>query len=203
MSGKTIGIVDYGAGNLTSVRGTLRALGYRCRSSSDTAVLDDSNVLILPGVGAFPSAMDKLHACGLVDYLQGRARENRPIIGICLGMQLMLDASNEHRLTAGLGLIPGVVAEFDHGGWHIGWNTLEVTANDPTLASSDGQSVYFNHSYAVKVPEEYQTCVSRHDTIFTAGIRRGNVIGFQFHPEKSQMAGRRLLRSVIEGLAHD
>ncbi len=201
MTARTIGIVDYGAGNLTSVRETLRTIGYRCRSSSDPAVLDDSDVLILPGVGAFPAAMDSLAAHGLVDYLQARARENRPIIGICLGMQLMLDVSSEHRQTAGLGLIPGEVSQFDDIGGHIGWNTLEVTSDDPTLASSDGQSVYFNHSYAVKVPLDYQTCVSRHGAAFTAGIRRGNVIGFQFHPEKSQLVGRQLLRSVIQGVS--
>jgi glutamine amidotransferase len=197
---RTIGIVDYGVGNLSSVWRTLHRLGYRCRVTHEPEQLDEVDLLVLPGVGAFPTAMSHLHRHGLVSYLQDQARLQRPIVGLCLGMQLMVDASVEHRVTAGLGLIPGEVVSFGAGKWHIGWNTIEVLGEDPLLMASDGQSVYFNHSYVLEVPEEYQIARTRLDRPFVTAIRRGRIVGLQFHPEKSQRAGRELLRNVIEGL---
>lgn len=200
MSRRTIGIVDYGVGNLSSVRQTLHGLGYRCRISSEPELLNETDLLVLPGVGAFPAAMENLHRRHLAAYLQEQARANRPIVGLCLGMQLMVDASTEHRVTAGLGLIPGQVVSFDQAPWHIGWNTIEVLDDDPLLKPSDGKSLYFNHSYMLDVPEEYQLCRTRLTRPFVTGIRRGNTVGLQFHPEKSQGAGRQLLRNLVEGL---
>lgn len=200
MTRRTIGILDYGVGNLASVWRTLHALDYRCRVSRAPDVLDETDLLLLPGVGAYPTAMDALHRHDLAHYLQNKAREGKPIVGICLGMQLLADMSTEHRVTAGLGLIPGEVTQMEGGRWHIGWNSIEVVADDPLLKPSDGQSVYFNHSFILKVPAEYQVGVSRLDESFTVAVRRGNIIGLQFHPEKSQMAGRQLLRNVIDGL---
>lgn len=200
MTRRTIGILDYGVGNLSSVQRTLHGLGYRCRISHDEAVLAEADVLVLPGVGAFPIAMEHLHRYDLARYLQDEARRNRPIIGLCLGAQLMVDASSEHQLTAGLGLIPGRVVPFGPGQWHIGWNTIEIIDGDPLLRASDGKSVYFNHSYILDVPREYQLCQTRLEQPFVTGIRRGKVVGLQFHPEKSQDAGREILHSVIEGL---
>ncbi|WP_421956087.1 imidazole glycerol phosphate synthase subunit HisH [Polaromonas sp.] len=196
----TIGIVDYGVGNLASVWHALHALGYRCRVSRDPQTLDQADLLLLPGVGAFPVAMAALHRHGLAGYLQAQAREGRPILGICLGMQLLTDASSEHRTTDGLGLIPGQVRPIEGGHWHIGWNNLEAVQNDPLLGASQGHAVYFNHSYAVDTPARYQLCTaSVAGTSVTAAIRRGNVVGLQFHPEKSQAAGHRLLRNIVEG----
>lgn len=200
MSRRTIGVLDYGVGNVTSVRQALHALDYRCRVSRDREVLDATDLLILPGVGAFPTAMDNLRRNDLADYLREQARLDRPIVGLCLGAQLLLDASPEHRLTAGLGLIPGETRPYGEGDWHIGWNTIEVTGNDAMLRGSDGESFYFNHSYVLDVPEEYRLCISRVDRPFVTGIRRGRTVGLQFHPEKSQTAGRVLLRDVIERL---
>lgn len=200
MSRRTIGIVDYGVGNHASVWRAFHSLGYRCRVSREVEVLSGCDVLVLPGVGAFPAAMAALHECGLVTYLQDHARAGKPIVGLCLGMQLMADSSLEHGRTTGLGLIPGQVAALAPERWHIGWNTIEVRNDDGLLSPSDGQSFYFNHSYVFGAPPEYQVCLARLSKPFTVGVRRGNVLGLQFHPEKSQGPGRTMLRNVVEGL---
>lgn len=202
MSCKTIGIIDYGMGNHASVIHSLRDLGFRVRVSADIDVLNGTDVLLLPGVGAFPAAMYALHQRRLVTYLQEQARIQRPILGICLGMQLLASASHEHEYTVGLDLIPGEIVGFADQGWQIGWNTLECTQNDPLIQPSDGQAFYFNHSFYYKGPVEYQLATIRHLSVFAAIIRRGNVIGMQFHPEKSQAPGKELLRNLIMGLAH-
>ncbi len=198
----TVGIVDYGVGNHASVWRTLHTLGYRCRISDEAGVLDAANLLLLPGVGAFPPAMAALNARGLSGYLQEQASRQRPILGICLGMQLLADASHENDFTAGLGLIPGEVVPLTTPRWHIGWNTIDQIRPDPLFQSSNGQSFYFNHSYTYSGPGEFQVCHSQQGRIFPAVIRRGQVIGLQFHPEKSQTAGLQLLRQVIEGLCN-
>lgn len=200
MKRRTIGIVDYGVGNHTSVRQTLHGLDYRCRTSSDPAVLDETDLLILPGVGAFAAAMDNLHQHNLVDYLRERSRVGHPIVGLCLGMQLLADSSEEHGLTAGLGLIPGSVRPFRQERWHIGWNQIEVLGEDAMFRPSDRASMYFNHSYVFEAPAEYQACVARVRDAFSVAVRRANLVGLQFHPEKSQDAGRKLLHDVVEGL---
>lgn len=195
-------VVDYGMGNHASVIHCLRDLGFRVRVSAEIAVLDSADVLLLPGVGAFPAAMQSLHQRGLVDYLQRQAREQRPIIGICLGMQLLTSASHEFQYTAGLDIIPGEFVALFGAKWHTGWNTLECVGGDSLLQPSDGQTFYFNHSYCYQGPTEYQMGLSRHPSPFASVIRRGNVIGIQFHPEKSQEAGRVLLKNLIAGLPH-
>lgn len=200
MKRRTIGIVDYGVGNQASVWRSLHLLGYRCRVSSDPGTLSETDLLLLPGVGAFPAAMAALHRHQLIGYLQEQARAGKPLLGLCLGMQLMADASSEHRLTAGLGLIPGQVYLLDQARWHIGWNSIEVRQGDPIVQPSDGQAMYFNHSYVFDTPAEFAVGVSRLEQPFTVAVRRGNVMGFQFHPEKSQAAGRELLRNAVEGL---
>lgn len=200
----TTALVDYGAGNLASVSQTLGHLGYRCRTSRDPAVLAAADLLVLPGVGAFPPAMAALQASGLADFLRQRAAAGQPIVGICLGMQLLADSSTEHGLTAGLGLVPGQVRPLPQARWYIGWNSVEVVGDDPLLAPSDGESLYFNHAYAYSDPGPDTVAVARLDdgaeAAIPAAVHRGNVVGLQFHPEKSQAAGRTLLRNVIEGL---
>jgi imidazole glycerol-phosphate synthase subunit HisH len=200
VSRRTIGIVDYGAGNLSSVQHALHMLGHRCRISGDTEVLDGCNLLLLPGVGAFPRAMENLIASGLDRYVVEAARNDRPLLGICLGMQLLVDASSEYRMTAGLGLIPGNVGPIEGEQWHIGWNRLETVTDDPMFRLSDRESFYFNHSYALDVPPVYQAALARNGRPLVAAIRRDNVVGLQFHAEKSQSAGRVLLAAIIEGL---
>jgi len=200
MNALTIGIIDYGVGNLASVRRCLEVLGYRCRVSREPAILDHTDLLMLPGVGAFSAAMEALNSFHLVRYLQQQAKKGKPIVGICLGMQLLAEASNEFSYTTGLGLIPGKVSALVPERWHIGWNTIEVLHRDMLLKPSDGMSFYFNHSYVFEPPVEYQSALARLGAPFTVAVRRDNIVGLQFHPEKSQSEGQQLLRNVIEGL---
>ena len=202
MKNITIGIVDYGLGNHASVTHSLRDIGFRVRVSRVPEQLDNVDALILPGVGAFPSAMEALYERGLVTYLQEQARIQRPLIGICLGMQLLTSVSYEHKHTVGLDLIPGEVIPFSEHDEHIGWNTLECSKNDSLLTLSDGEAFYFNHSFYYQGPKEYQIATARHPSVFSAAIRRGSVVGLQFHPEKSQAAGQVLLKNVITGLVN-
>ncbi len=202
MSHVTVGVVDYGLGNHASVIHSLRDLGFRVRVSAEPGVLDGTDVLVLPGVGAFPPAMQALHQRGLVGYLQQRSREKHPIIGICLGMQLLTSASHEFQYTTGLDLIPGEIVALTGAKWHIGWNTLECVSSDSWLQASDGQAFYFNHSFCYQGPSEYQVGITRHSEPFASVIRRGNVVGIQFHPEKSQEAGRLLLKNLISELTY-
>jgi len=204
MSRITVGIVDYGAGNLTSVKQSLYSMGYRSRVSSDIDTLDNSDLLLVPGVGAFPSAMKALHKTELAEYIVDKSHQGKPIIGICLGMQLLMDCSHELELTSGLGLIPGEVRPLSEADWHIGWNNIETLRQRDRFKIFDGQTVYFNHSYVVHTDDEYVVAVSRinHETDpFTVAVCRNNVVGLQFHPEKSQKSGRKVLSSVIKELA--
>lgn len=203
MNCKTIVIVDYGVGNHASVLRTFQALGHRCRVSNDRETLAAADVLVLPGVGAFPAAMSALHEHGLASYLGELAREGKPLIGLCLGMQLLADESLEHGTTAGLGLIPGAVRPLRGMDWHIGWNSLETVQPDALMTPSDGESFYFNHSLVFDVPSAYQAAISTaHGSDFTVAVRRGNIVGLQFHPEKSQSAGKLLLSRLVEGFSH-
>lgn len=197
---RTVAIVDYGVGNHASVWRTLHALDYRCRVTREEAVLAEADLVLLPGVGAFRPAMEALHGHALAEPLQALARAGRPFLGICLGMQLMADRSEEFGHCAGLGLIPGRVTALPQAAWHIGWNTLETIGPDPLLRESDGRSVYFNHSYVFEPAPEYRIALARLAEPFAVAVRRENMVGLQFHPEKSQHAGRAVLRQTIEGL---
>jgi imidazole glycerol-phosphate synthase subunit HisH len=196
----TVGIVDYGVGNHASVRHALNDLGLRCRTSAEPSVLDACHMLLLPGVGAFRPAIEALRARSLDRYLIEQASRGRPLLGICLGMQLLAQASHEDGFTHGLGLVPGEVVGLPPPHWHIGWNTIEQVRADPLFASSDGQAFYFNHSYAYRGPIELQVCRSVAGEEFASAIHRDRIVGVQFHPEKSQAAGRALLRQLIGGL---
>ena len=198
---KTIGIVDYGIGNHNSVLRSIRRLGFRARVSNNINQLDESDILLLPGVGAFPVAMEKLHSLKLVDYLKASVQQNKPLIGICLGMQLLAESSTEYKFTKGLGLIPGTVEAIGEPRWHIGWNSLEAKENYPLLKASDGEVMYFNHSFTYRGPEEFVASSSRiksNSSTIVSAIQRDTVIGLQFHPEKSQTAGLQLLKRIIQ-----
>jgi imidazole glycerol phosphate synthase glutamine amidotransferase subunit len=146
--------------------------------------------------------MMALHKHNLVQYLQSAALQGRPIMGLCLGMQLLASSSTEHGLTSGLDLIPGQVLPMQTPRWHIGWNLITCQTSDPLFQQSEGETFYFNHSYYFQGPSEYQVCISASPDPFASIIRRGQVVGMQFHPEKSQAAGRKLLKTVIDGLVH-
>ncbi len=202
MSRRGIGIVDYGVGNHTSVWRTLYTLGYRCKVTSRPEELDAMDLLVLPGVGAFPAAMQAIHARGLATYLRTAAAEDRPLLGICLGMQMLADSSTEYGETPGLGLIPGRVDAIGSGLWHIGWNSIDASAAEPLVGRSASESFYFNHSYAVDCPAEFAVAHATLGRRFPVVTRRGRIVGVQFHPEKSQHAGRQLLTDIIGGLLH-
>lgn len=198
----SIAIVDYGMGNQASVVHTLRSLGYRVKLAASPDGLDDAHLLVLPGVGAFPAAMQALDQRGLVDYLQQQGSQGRPILGICLGMQLLAEASYEHGYTAGLGLIPGEFVPFERNGWHIGWNTIACRPGDALVAAGAGEAFYFNHSFHYQGPEHFQLARAGEPRPCAAIIRDRQVVGMQFHPEKSQAAGRILLQDLINGLIY-
>ena len=196
----TLGIVDYGAGNHVSLLRCLQVLGYRARVAQSAKDLNNADIIVLPGVGAFPPAMEALHRFGLVEYLRDAAREGRPVLGVCLGMQLLSDCSYENGKTFGLGLIPGDVVALENPRWHIGWNGFELAQTNPFFSESSGDLFYFNHSYTFDCHPAYQVCRTHHGRTFAAAIQKENVVGVQFHPEKSQAAGRRLLKSLVDGL---
>lgn len=199
---RNIAIVDYGVGNFSSVQHAVRHLGHRCAVSDDPDVLGASELIILPGVGAFPAAMAGLVKTGLDGFVQSQAAAGQPIIGLCLGMQLLVEESAEHGRTSGLGLIPGAVNPLGQAPWHIGWNTIESANGHQSLGATADEAVYFNHSYVVETAPEFHLCTSRLTRPFASGIRRVNVVGLQFHPEKSQAAGRGILQTLIEGLCN-
>lgn len=199
-------IVDYGVGNLFSLQSSLRSLGLETEVTGQAERLRAADRIILPGVGAFGDARAKLDATGLVPVLLEEA-ERKPLLGICLGMQLLFDRGFEYGEHPGLGLIPGEVAFLgeDLGDQelkvpHMGWNRLEIQKDDPLFNYfENGEYVYYVHSYYARNCRENTLGVSWYgDAAVTGAVRRGNVWGTQFHPEKSGGAGLRLLRAFAE-----
>jgi glutamine amidotransferase len=202
MKRRTIGIVDYDVGNLASVRAAVLRSGHRPIVTSDGVVLEEADLVILPGVGAFPVAMQSLADHGLIHVLKGIAAAGRPLLGICLGMQLLADLSFENGQTAGLGLIPGTVEPRPDHAYHIGWNQLSVGPNVGWLDGLDGAHVYFNHGYYFRAANGSCVATAPHgggDVV--AAVQRDNIVGVQFHPEKSQDAGDKLLSALIRQMA--
>ena len=201
-----IAIVEYGVGNLFSLSSSLRALGLAAEVTSDAGRLQAAEKIILPGVGAFGDAKRKLDETGLVPVLLEEA-EKKPLLGICLGMQLLFDRSFEYGEHPGLGLVPGQVADLRQDLTdralkvpHMGWNSLRILRDDPLFRYvEDGEYVYYVHSYYARDCRPSTLAVSRYgDVDVTGAVRRGNVWGTQFHPEKSGDTGLRLLRAFAE-----
>ena len=195
-------IVDYGMGNLRSVENAVSAVGGSPRISSDPGQIRCSAKLILPGVGAFGDAMANLRREGLDRAVLDAVAEGVPLLGLCLGLQLLFSESEEFGTHEGLALIPGRVRRFDLPGLHVphvGWNQLELLRPDPLLEDvADGAYFYFVHSYYVEpeLPGDALAWTS-YGGKFCSVARRQNVWGAQFHPEKSQDAGRNLLRNFL------
>jgi len=194
----SIAIVDYGAGNLLSVSKAMEYLGYSVDITSDAKEIERADAVILPGVGAFPDAMDNLRATGL-DRAVIDAAEKKPLLGICLGMQMLLEESTEVRPCRGLGLIPGRVDRIETALKlpQIGWNSLNLTQTDNPLLKEvrDGDYVYFVHSYMAYASNAADVAaVTDYGTQVTAMVARGNVFGCQFHPEKSGEVGLSILK---------
>lgn len=193
-----IAIIDYGVGNLKSVSNALRYLGCESVITADPQELERADGVILPGVGAFPDAADKLRAAGLDQtvIMQG---QKKPVLGICLGMQLLLERGEEVRPCPGLGVVQGVCAKIPTQEKlpHIGWNTLTFSHDSPLFQGLDqGTSVYFVHSFSAQDTSEAQVIATTDYGIpVTAAVQNGNFFGCQFHPEKSGDAGLHILRN--------
>lgn len=196
-----IAVIDYGAGNLKSVTKALDHLGYANTIVSRPEELETADGMILPGVGAFPMCMAALRKSGMDQAILQQAGK-KPLLGICLGMQMLLDSSTEMGGDQGLGLIPGTVEKIKTNLKlpHIGWNSLNIVNPDPLTAGlSDGDYVYFVHSFCAKVKNSEDLALTTdYGTTVTAMIARGNVFGCQFHPEKSGPVGMTILRHFGE-----
>ncbi len=201
MSKLKVGIVDYGIGNQTSILNCIKSIGFKGFLTDEIEILNKTDLLILPGVGAFEPTMRILKKKNLDKYLIDQGNKNKPIIGICLGMQLLGKTSSEKGMNKGLDLIPGRVDILsDEQPFHIGWNSLKILKNS-NLILDEKNYFYFNHSYAFKEIRNYSICSSNHAGIkFNSIIRKNNIVGIQFHPEKSQKAGRNFLKNLIKGL---
>ncbi|MBQ9964651.1 MAG: imidazole glycerol phosphate synthase subunit HisH [Clostridia bacterium] len=201
-----VAIVDYGVGNLFSLKSSLAAIGADVVVTADKALLETADRIILPGVGAFGDAAQKLRESGLDRVLKTVAANGTPLLGICLGMQLLFEKSYEYGEHEGLGLIPGsvkpiadVLPSNDYKIPHIGWNPLIFKQeNDLFRYIQNGDCVYFVHSYYATDCEESTVATAEYGAELTAAVARGNVYGCQFHPEKSGTVGLNILRAFIE-----
>ena len=198
-----IAIIDYGMGNLRSVQKAFERLGHAAEVTGDAERITRAPGVVLPGVGAFAACMTNLAAAGLVEPVKQVIRAGRPFLGICLGMQLLFDESEEFGPVAGLGILPGRVVRFaadpERKVPHMGWNSVRVVRRAPELAGiEDGAYVYFVHSY-YPVPRDADVIATTtpYGREFASSVVRDNVFACQFHPEKSQQVGLRLLDNFV------
>ena len=198
-----IGIIDYGVGNLFSLQASCKAVGQDVFVSGDGAELQKADRLILPGVGAFPDAVKKLNDTGMADFVREQAAKGTPLLGICLGMQLLFEESLEYGRHPGLGLLKGQVVPMEGRlpeGLkipHMGWNTLNVTGGR-LLEGLNGQYVYFVHSFFGENCADSLSAWTDYGIPVTAAVEQGNLFGCQFHPEKSGSVGLSILRRFAE-----
>ena len=198
-----VGIIDYGVGNLFSLRSSFASIGQEAFVSGDVEELKKADRLILPGVGAFEDAAKKLRQSGLDKFVRAQAAAGKPLMGICLGMQLLFEKSHEYGCHQGLGLLKGQVVAMegklseDLKIPHMGWNKLEVKRGR-LLEQANGEYVYFVHSYYADGCEESVAAVTEYGIPITAAVEQGNIFGCQFHPEKSGSVGLGILRTFCE-----
>ena len=200
-----IAIIDYGVGNLFSLKSSLKEIGAEAVVTSDEKVIAEADRIILPGVGAFEDAARKLRESGMADVVRREAAAGKPMMGICLGMQLMFDVGYEYGVHEGLGLIRGSVRPIadvipeDYKIPHIGWNLLRFKKESPLFKYiKEGDYVYFVHSYYAAECDESTIAVTEYGAELTAAVANGNVYGCQFHPEKSGDVGMKILKAFME-----
>jgi glutamine amidotransferase len=199
-----IAIIDYDAGNLKSVEKALVSLGESPVITRDKENLLSADKVILPGVGAFGEAMDKLHQYGLVEVIQKVAEKGTPLLGICLGLQLFFESSEESDGVKGLGLLPGKIIQFPETLGlkvpHMGWNCLDIKPEAKLFKGiKSGEYVYFVHSYYLEAGQQSDVAATaEYGLTFGASVERGNVFACQFHPEKSSDTGLKILKNFIE-----
>lgn len=200
-----IRIIDYGVGNLFSLRSSLRAIGIDADYTGNPVEIRKADKLILPGVGAFQDAREALRSTGLDRVVQEEAEKGKPLMGICLGMQMLFDRSYEYGEYEGLGLIPGEIVPMEGRIPknlpipHIGWNELMLKQPSPLMKNTaNGDYVYFVHSYYAETPAEYVIATTDYGVEMTAAVQKDNVYGCQFHPEKSSEVGLSILKAFCE-----
>ncbi len=200
-----IAIIDYGVGNLFSIKSSFEAVGADTVVTSDPETIRNADKIMLPGVGAFEDAARKLKESGLAKIVKEEAAKGKPLLGVCLGMQLLFERSHEYGLHEGLGILKGDVVQMK--GYideklkvpQIGWNALKFTKESPLFKYiKDGDFVYFVHSYFASGCEDSVAAVTEYDKDLTAAVSKGNVYGCQFHPEKSGDVGLNILRAFSE-----
>jgi imidazole glycerol-phosphate synthase subunit HisH len=192
-------IIDYGVGNLRSVQKAFEAVGVAAEISSSPAAIDEATALILPGVGAFGDCIINLRQTGLDAPLMAAAHAGKPLLGICVGLQLLFEESEEMGRFAGLGLLPGKIVRFPPGlpVPHMGWNQIEPLKEDPLLKDVPaGSFAYFAHSYYAKADDpDCVTALTDYGLGFASVVHRQNIYAIQFHPEKSQKVGLQILKN--------
>ena len=200
-----VGIIDYGVGNLFSLKSSFAYIGINAEIIKNEKEIAKCDRIILPGVGAFADAANALKNTGLDVVVKKIANEGMPLMGICLGMQLLFEKGLEFGEHEGLGLIPGKVVSIEpliNGNKlpHIGWNELHLSENkgDIYKYTDNGEFVYFVHSFHAECPEEYITAKTEYGSLLTASVQKNNVMGAQYHPEKSGDAGLMILKSFCE-----
>ena len=198
-----VGIIDYGVGNLFSLCSSFKAIGVDAFVSGDAAELAKADRLVLPGVGAFEDAAKKLRASGLDGFVKDQAAAGKPLLGICLGMQMLFEKSFEYGEHEGLGLLKGQVVPMagklpqELKIPHMGWNALEVKQGK-LLKEAEGQYVYFVHSFYAEGCEDSLAAVTEYGIPITAAVEKDNIFGCQFHPEKSGNVGLSILRRFCQ-----
>ena len=195
-----ISIIDYGAGNLQSVEKALRHIGCGCFVTADPAELRQARAAVLPGVGAFGDAMKSLRARGLEEPIRAFIASGKPFLGICLGLQLLFESSEESPGVAGLGLLKGKILRLPAGSGlkipHIGWNSLTIRKPGGLFAGVEGEPyVYFVHSYYLQAEEDVVAATAEYGAAIHAAVQKDNLLACQFHPEKSGEVGLKLLRN--------
>ena len=201
-----VAIIDYGVGNLFSLKSSLAAIEKEAIVTSDVKQIRNADRILLPGVGAFGDAAAKLRSTGMADVVIEEAKKGKPILGICLGMQMLLEKSFEYGEHQGLGLIPGEIRPISEvidpalKIPHIGWNALHFGGKQSPLFRyiKEGDCVYFVHSYYGAKCEDYVIATAEYSAELTAAVARDNVFGCQFHPEKSGPVGLNILRAFCE-----
>lgn len=200
-----VAIIDYGVGNLFSLQSSFAAIGQEAMVTSDIEEIRRADRVILPGVGAFQDAAEKLRSSGMDRAVKEEAARGKPLLGICLGMQMLFERSYEYGVHEGLGLVKGEIrpiAERIPAGLKIpqmGWNSLRFVQESPLLKySREGEYVYFVHSYSAVNCEDSLLAVTEYGADLTAAVGKGNVFGCQFHPEKSGDVGLRMLKAFCE-----
>jgi len=195
-----IGVIDYGVGNIGSLTWALKKQGIEVTVSRDQSVLEKCDGLLLPGVGAFRDGIENIDKYGLRDFIKEFAATGKPVMGICLGMQLLYEEGKENGSYKGLGLIKGSIEKINADRLpHMGWNELTKASDDQLLKDIEsGDHVYFVHSYYAVSSGEEIVAYTDYGNKIPAIVRSGNVIGFQFHPEKSGGIGEQLIRNLKE-----